>query len=98
VDLGLLVSPVWVLVVLIGSLYALISIVVFGPGASRPISIISAGCLGAIVGQIISDMFRFHWLRVGDLHIFQTAVGAITIVMIGRYLAVRKAVRIKGAH
>lgn len=97
-DPGLLVSPVWVLVVLIGSLYALISIVVFGPGASRPLAVVCMGCLGAMIGQIISDMFRFHWLRVGDFHLFQTAVGAITIVMIGRYLAVRKAVRIKGAH
>jgi uncharacterized membrane protein YeaQ/YmgE (transglycosylase-associated protein family) len=97
-DAGMLVSPVWVMLVLTGAMLAFISIVIFGPSACRIVVLIGAGCLGAMVGQMSSDMLGWRWIQMGDLHLLQTAIGSILLLMVARSLASRRAIKKKGAQ
>lgn len=96
-DLSLLISPVWVLLLLNGAIIAFISNAVFGPGICRLIALIGAGFTGAAAGQIVSDMLGWRWVQMGDWHIFQTVFGSILLVMVARHRAIQKAIGTKGA-
>lgn len=48
-----------------------------------------ASGLGFAVGQIIGERIGLEWLMLGQVHLLETAVGSIVLLLLARWLRVR---------
>lgn len=92
-DVARVVSPVWLMVLLVGSIYALLSITLFGVGRHRFISLVVVSVVGAGVGQIASDVTGWRLPSVGDFHIMQATLVALLLLTLTRMAARGQPVR-----
>lgn len=92
-DLALAVSPVWLLILVLGGVYTLAIVGLFGIGPCRFHMLLGAGIAGVIVGQVASDMAGWRLLLLGDLHILQATFVAMGLLLLTRLTTRRQSVR-----
>ncbi len=87
-DLARMLPPVWLLVLVLGSIYALITVTLFGLGRCRFVTLLVTSILGVAVGHIASDIAGWRLPSMGDFHILQATVVALVLLVLTR-MAVR---------
>ncbi len=92
-ELALFVSPVWLLILVLGSIYSLAIVGLLGLGSCRFLTLLGAGIGGVLVGQIASDVAGWRLVTMGDFHVVQTGFVALTLLLVVRLTARRQPVR-----
>ena len=90
-DPSMLISPVWVMVLVLGGIYSLGTVALFGPGTRSLGALLGAGVGGAVIGQVASDMAGWRLIMWGDLHVVQATLAALVLLILVRRTAKRRA-------
>ena len=78
------ISPAWILVILIGAFWAGLGAVIVPPKAEHFPKILVVTIVGAAAGQIISLALHRQLIAVGDAHVAGASAGALLALAIVR--------------
>lgn len=82
----MLPSPSLVLSILIASIYALTSHLIWGGGAVRLALYWAAANIGFGLGQALSKLLPFEALTIGDVHLLEGTLGCWSFIFIAKRL------------
>ena len=81
-------SPSLVLSILIASIYALLSHLIWGGGVAKLALYWAVGSLGFGLGQALSRLLPFEVLTIGEVHLLEGTLGCWSLLLIAKQLKV----------
>jgi len=82
-----LVPPAWILIVLIGGLWASLTATLFPLGFRAFLGTFVGAIVGAVVGEAFLSGLGVTSLRLGDVQVLGVSLGAVFAIVVVRRLA-----------
>ncbi|HUX87481.1 MAG TPA: hypothetical protein VMW65_10805 [Chloroflexota bacterium] len=82
-----LVPPAWILIVLLGGLWASLAATLFPLGIRAYLGTLVAAIVGAVIGEAFLSGLGLPSLRLGDIQMLGVSLGAVFAIAVVRRLA-----------
>ena len=82
-------SPAFVLSAILAAMYGCAFHFWIGENLQELVLYLAASGLGFAVGQILGERMGFEWLMLGQVHLLAGTGGAMTLLLVARWLRVR---------